>query len=146
MNKNALVVIGVVVLVAGVAWLRRAPAPPVPSMAPTTAPATAPAQALPKLVDLGATTCIPCKQMAPILEELKREFAGRMDVEFIDVRANPAAAKPYRIKLMPTQVFLDAAGRELYRHEGFYARAEILAKWKELGVDLTGAGHSGAGQ
>ena len=101
--------------------------------------------ALPRLVDLGSTTCEPCKLMAPILEDLKRDCAGRLAVEFIDVTVNPAAGKQYGIKLIPTQIFLDAAGQERFRHEGFYSREEILAKWKELGVDLTGPGTAPAG-
>jgi thioredoxin 1 len=93
---------------------------------------------LPKLVDLGADKCIPCKMMAPVLKELKAEYAGRLDVEFIDVWKTPDAGKPYKIKLIPTQIFFDAAGKERFRHEGFIGKEDILAKWKELGVDLTG--------
>ena len=91
---------------------------------------------LPRLVDLGADKCIPCKQMAPILRDLKSEYAGWMEVEFIDVWKNPEAAKPYKILLIPTQIFYDASGKELFRHEGFFGKADILAKWKELGVDV----------
>ena len=91
---------------------------------------------LPTLLDLGATKCIPCKMMAPILEELKVEYANQLKVVFIDVWQNPEASKAHNINLIPTQIFLDAEGKELYRHEGFFAKADILAKWKELGVDL----------
>ena len=91
--------------------------------------------ALPRLVDLGAGKCIPCKAMAPILEELKKTHAHCFAVEFIDVWKNPDAAKPYKINLIPTQIFYAADGRELHRHEGFLGRDDILAKWKELGVD-----------
>jgi thioredoxin 1 len=94
---------------------------------------------VPRLVDLGSVTCIPCKMMAPILEEIKKEYAGRLSVEFYDVVQNPAVAKKYGMKLMPTQIFFDASGKELFRHEGFFAKDDILAKWKELGVDLSGA-------
>jgi thioredoxin 1 len=92
--------------------------------------------ARPRLLDLGADKCIPCKKMAPILEELKQEYAGRMDVEFIDVWKNRDAARPYGIETIPTQVFFDASGKEIYRHVGFFSKEEILAKWKELGVGL----------
>jgi thioredoxin 1 len=91
----------------------------------------------PRLLDLGATKCIPCKMMAPILEELKQEYAGRMDVEFIDVWQNRDAAGQYGIESIPTQIFFDASGKELYRHQGFIAKDDILKKWRELGVDLT---------
>ena len=96
--------------------------------------------ALPRLVDLGADKCIPCKMMAPILEELKEEYAGRLKVEFIDVWKNPDAGNEYGIKLIPTQIFYDPSGRERFRHEGFFSKEDILSKWKELGVDLTDSG------
>jgi thioredoxin 1 len=91
---------------------------------------------LPKLLDLGAGRCIPCKMMAPILEEMKKDYAGALEVEFIDVWKNPEAGKQYGIEVIPMQIFYDAAGKELFRHIGFYAKADILAKWQELGVTL----------
>ncbi len=110
---------------------------------PTATEAPTPAQpiqtssaGLPRLVDLGAGKCIPCKKMAPILEELKREYAGVMDVEFIDVWENPGVGRKYGIRAIPTQIFYDASGRELFRHEGFFGKEEILEKWRELGVEL----------
>ncbi|MHC4457951.1 MAG: thioredoxin family protein [Planctomycetota bacterium] len=93
-------------------------------------------KAVPRLVDLGAGKCVPCKMMAPILEELKSEYEGVLKVEFIDVWENPEAGKEYGIRLIPTQIFYDSTGRELFRHEGFFSKEDILAKWKELGVEL----------
>jgi len=90
--------------------------------------------ALPRLVDLGSEGCVPCKKMAPILEELRTEFADRFVVEFIDVWQTPDAGDKYGIRVIPTQIFLDASGKEQFRHEGFYSREDILAKWRELGV------------
>jgi thioredoxin 1 len=101
--------------------------------------ASGPRAALPRLVDLGAGKCIPCKKMAPILEELKKEYAGRMEVEFIDVWKNPDAGKAYGVEMIPTQIFYDATGMELDRHTGFFGKEDILAKWKELGVELAAA-------
>ena len=92
---------------------------------------------LPKLLDLGATKCIPCKMMAPILEKLKQEYAGRLEVEFIDVWQNPDAAKQYKIGMIPTQIFYGDTGKEMFRHVGFIGREDILAKWKEFGIDLS---------
>jgi thioredoxin 1 len=91
---------------------------------------------LPRLIDLGADKCIPCRMMFPVLDELKQEYAGKLNVEFIDVWKNPDAAKQYGVEVIPTQIFYDAAGKELFRHEGFFAKADILAKWQALGVDL----------
>jgi thioredoxin 1 len=90
--------------------------------------------ALPTLVDLGADKCIPCKAMAPILEELKADYADEFEVVFIDVWKNPEAGKEYEVQMIPTQIFFDADGNELFRHTGFFGKEDILAKWKELGV------------
>ena len=49
---------------------------------------------------------------------------------------NPDAGKQYGIEVIPTQIFYDATGKELFRHIGFFAKEDILAKWKELGVEL----------
>ena len=94
--------------------------------------------ARPQLLDFGSKSCIPCKMMAPILEELGREYEGVMDVRFIDVNLtqNVPLARQHGVQLIPTQVFLSADGRELWRHEGFLAKDAILAKWNELGYNL----------
>lgn len=74
--------------------------------------------------------------MAPILETLKKEYTGRMQVDFIDVFENPDAGKKYAVQMIPTQIFYDASGKELFRHEGFISKDHILAKWKDLGIDF----------
>lgn len=94
---------------------------------------------LPRLVDVGAGKCIPCIMMAPILDELKTEYAGIMDVQFVDVWENPGAGEEYGVELIPTQIFYDASGKERFRHQGFFGKEDILAKWKELDVSLASA-------
>jgi len=93
---------------------------------------------LPKLLDMGASKCIPCRKMAPILEELKRDYAGKFTTEFVDVwqPENAAKGEEHKIRLIPTQIFFDAAGKELWRHEGFLSKEAILMKWEELGVTV----------
>lgn len=91
---------------------------------------------LPRLVDLGAGKCIPCKQMKPILDELKRDHADQFETVFIDVWENREEGPKYGIRIIPTQIFFDAAGKERFRHEGFMAKKDILAKWRELGVEV----------
>jgi thioredoxin 1 len=102
---------------------------------PAAAQAPSP-RAVPRLVDLGAGKCIPCKAMAPILEQLRADYAGRMDVVFIDVWKRPEEAQRHGIDMIPTQIFYAADGRELARHEGFIDREGILGAWAKLGVEL----------
>lgn len=91
---------------------------------------------LPRLIDLGADKCIPCKMMAPILEQLKEDYEGQFEVVFIDVWKNPTAGRQWRIRVIPTQIFLDGSGKELFRHEGFFSKQDILNKWAELGIEV----------
>ena len=128
----------VAILVAMVAACDGAASRDLPRAGPaaSAAPAAAPVRFVPRLVDVGAGTCIPCKAMAPILDQLRVDYAGRMDVVFVDVWKEPAAAEPYGIRMIPTQIFFGADGRELARHQGFMSREEILAQWKSVGVEL----------
>lgn len=76
-------------------------------------------------VEIGSVTCIPCKQMQPVMKEIEEKYKGQVKVEFHDVRQDKTIGEKYRIRLIPTQVFLDASGKEFFRHEGFYPAAEI---------------------
>jgi len=91
---------------------------------------------IPLLLDLGATKCIPCKMMAPILEELREEYRGRFEVVFIDIWENKEAISRYNVRVIPTQIFFNAGRKELFRHQGFYSKEQIIAKWKEFGINL----------
>jgi thioredoxin 1 len=122
---------------------RREPVSLPPATAPMVSHGSTPvAGGIPRLVDLGADKCIPCKAMAPILVELRAEYAGRMQVDFIDVWKDPSAGDPYSIYAIPTQIFFGADGKELTRHEGFNSKADILATWKRFGYDFTSPGPS----
>jgi thioredoxin 1 len=137
----------VLAVLAGIAWLIKPGGPPPAAPASATLPPAATPAAktvvppstaarLPRLVDLGATTCIPCKEMEPILESMRAGYAGRLTVDFINVRTEAEKAKPYSIKLIPTQIWFDADGKELSRHEGVIQAADIVARFKEHGIDL----------
>ncbi len=135
-NLKNLAIVAAVVVAAGIVFaLKHPPAKPTEPV-PAAITETAQAAALPRLVDLGADKCIPCKQMAPILEDLKTTYAGQLQVDFIDVWKNPEAGGQYGIRVIPSQIFYDAQGQELFRHEGFFGKEDMLAKWKELGVNL----------
>lgn len=97
---------------------------------------------LPRLLDVGSTRCIPCKQMAPILEQLRTTYRTTLEVVFIDLLEDSTAAETYGVSTIPTQIFFDASGKELFRHEGFFSREEILGKWRELGIDIEGGTQS----
>lgn len=91
---------------------------------------------VPRLVDMGADKCVPCKMMAPILDELRKEHNGKLKVEFIDVWKNRDVAKEYGIQSIPTQIFFGCDGREFYRHEGFMPKADIVKVFEDHGIHL----------
>ena len=86
------------------------------------------------MVDLGAKKCIPCKMMAPIMEELEKEYKDRAAIIFIDVWEDPTAGQQFGIKLIPTQIFYNSEGKEVLRHEGFFDKASIVSELQKLGV------------
>ena len=94
------------------------------------------ASSLPLLVDVGADKCIPCKMMAPALEELTKDYSKSVQIKFVDVWKEPGAEKPYKVRMIPTQIFYDPSGKELFRHEGYYSKEDILGKFKELGFEV----------
>jgi len=95
---------------------------------------THPAKGMVTMEDLGAKTCIPCKMMAPILAKLEKEYKGKAAIVFIDVREDPAAAKRFAIRAIPTQIFFDKKGQEVRRHEGFMSEKDIIKQLSEMGV------------
>ncbi|MCE5322540.1 thioredoxin family protein [bacterium] len=102
----------------------------------TKKPAKPAVKQLPKLLDLGATKCVPCKMMVPVLDELKKEYKGQLDVQFIDVWKDPDSAKKYKVQSIPTQIFFDAKGKEIFRHVGYFPKVDIVKAFKDHGVKL----------
>ncbi len=88
----------------------------------------------PALVDFGANSCVPCRQLRPILKDVRNEYSGKTEVLVIDVYKNQALAKEYKIMLIPTLVFFDSKGKEAFRHMGVLDKEKIVAKLKEIGM------------
>lgn len=89
------------------------------------------------MLDLGAKSCIPCKMMAPILEKLEKVYDGKAAIIFIDVWKHRQQAKRFRIRAIPTQIFFDQQGKEVYRHVGFMSEKAIVNQLKKMGVSLS---------
>lgn len=127
--KRILTVIIVLAAVAGVVVLKKSkqePASPLPSHTP----------GMPRLLDLGSKSCTACTMLEPVLEELRSNHVGRLQVDFIDVWEHEQVATDYGVEIIPVQIFFDASGKELYRHQGFISVEAIEARFEELGVGL----------
>ena len=110
-------------------------------LAPATliaASAQVPVKGMVTMVDLGAGECVPCKLMAPIMVKMEKAYAGKAAVVFLDVWKDPAPAKRFGIRYIPTQIFFDQKGQEVYRHEGFFSEEEIVRQFKNMGIKLEG--------
>lgn len=97
-----------------------------------TAETIVPVPGMVTMVDLGASTCIPCKMMAPILEELEQEYREKAAIIFIDVRHDEDAAKRFAVRAIPTQVFFDSSGKEVSRHVGFLDKQAIIDRLEPM--------------
>jgi len=93
-----------------------------------------PVKGMVTMVDLGADSCIPCKMMAPILKKMEKKYDGKAAIIFIDVWKHRDQAKRFGIRAIPTQIFFNKEGQEVYRHVGFMSEAAIVEQLKKMEV------------
>ena len=89
----------------------------------------------PTLAEFGRGICVPCKAMKPILEELATEYEGKLNVVIVETDDHMDQTREYEIMAIPTQIFFNDSGQEITRHVGFYAKDEIIAQLKIMGVE-----------
>ncbi len=89
-------------------------------------------------IELGSVNCVPCKAMQPVMEEVRTKYGDQVNVVFHDVwtKIGEPYVRTFKIKVIPTQIFLDSKGIEYYRHEGFFPAAELYKVLKIGGVKL----------
>jgi len=87
----------------------------------------------PTLAEFGRGTCIPCKQMKPILEDLDAEYGEAINIIIVEIQNHPDLTRQYKIMAIPTQIFFDTGGKEVSRHIGFYAKDKIVTEFERLG-------------
>ena len=135
-KKTTTLVLGALAL-ALLAWVFWAPFSDTPSDATPTAshaPGEVPVKGMPTMLDLGANECMPCKMMVPVMEKVEKKYKGKAAIVFIDVWKDKAPAKRFGIRAIPTQIFFNAEGKEVYRHEGFMGEADIDTVFQRMGV------------
>jgi thioredoxin 1 len=87
-------------------------------------------------IELGSVRCVPCRQMQPVMKSIEEKYGSQVKVIFYDVwtpLGKPMADK-YNVQAIPTQVFLDANGKEFFRHEGFFPEEELVKVLNQKGV------------
>jgi thioredoxin 1 len=107
-----------------------------PDVAPARAEAFShlPVKGMVTLVDLGANQCVPCKLMAPILEKLQKDYKDKAAIVVIDIYQHRDQIQRFGIRAIPTQIFFDPTGREVYRHTGFMSEKAIVEQLAKMGV------------
>jgi thiol-disulfide isomerase/thioredoxin len=90
----------------------------------------------PGIIDFGSTGCIPCKMMEPVLQELSKNYSDKFETIFINVAKDSKGTQEFGINVVPTQIFFDANGKELYRHIGFFSKEEILNTFESYGISV----------
>ena len=93
-----------------------------------------PVKGMVTMIDLGATECIPCKMMAPVMQKVEADYQGKAVIAFIDVWKNREQAPKYNIRAIPTQIFFDPSGKDVFRHQGFMSEKDIVAQLTTMGV------------
>ena len=87
-------------------------------------------------IELGSVRCIPCQKMQIVMKSIESKYAGIVKVEFHDVwtpEGKPFSEK-YGIEAIPTQIFLDETGKEVFRHEGYFPEEDLVKFLKSKGV------------
>ncbi len=87
------------------------------------------------MIDLGKKTCTQCKMMAPILEKLKIKYQGKAEIVFINLLDDPEQQYRFELKALPTQIFFNREGKEIYRHTGFMSEKAIIEQLNKMGVE-----------
>ena len=127
--KKTLTLIIVLGAIAGILVLKK-------SQQGSASPLPVHTQGVPRLLDLGSKGCAACTMLEPVLEELCKNYTGRLQIDFIDVWEHEQVATDYGVEIIPVQIFFDANGQERYRHQGFISAKDIVGKFTELGIIL----------
>lgn len=133
-TSKAIVLTLLVLVLAGGTFLKKkmAAVPPAVTPAPTSL------NVLPVLYEFGAGICLQCKNMAPIIEELAREYQGVLEVRKVDVNENAQMTEKFKVQFIPCQVLLDREGKEVFRHVGFMDKKALIKVFSERGVKSRG--------
>lgn len=137
-HRPRLWLVAVVLVLAG-AGLYRGLTTGAPPAAGVAASPSTPTAGLPRMVEIGSDSCATCIAMQQVVADLRARHAGQLEVVSINLRQYPEQVKVWKVKFIPTQVFLDGQGQELYRHVGYLPRPAVEERFAALGFPLTAA-------
>jgi len=88
----------------------------------------------PVLVDFGANSCLPCRELRPVLKEIAAEHSEKAKILVIDVYKYQNLAREHKVLMLPTLIFFDSKGKETFRNVGLMEKEKIVGKLKEIGM------------
>jgi thioredoxin 1 len=114
----------IIVLILGVALLA--------SLLPARAQAPGPSRPLPTILEFDRKFCPDCRKVELIIQGVKSGYPGQFSVRQLYIDEQDYLFRQYRVAIVPTQVFLDPDGREVFRHQGVFPREQLVQKLREL--------------
>jgi thioredoxin 1 len=114
----------IIVLILGVVLLA--------SLLPARAQTPGTSRPLPTLLEFDRKFCPDCRKMEMVIQGVKSSYPGQFTVRKLYIDEQDYLFRQYRVDIVPTQVFLDPEGREVFRHQGVFPREQLLQKLKEL--------------
>jgi thioredoxin 1 len=113
-------------LILAIAWLLLGPTLPALGQAPE------PHSSLPQILEFDRKLCPICKEAEGIIQALQVQHPGKFGVQRLYIDEVFSLFRLYKVAIAPTQVFLDASGKEVFRHEGVFPRNQLEQKLREL--------------
>jgi len=92
-------------------------------------------QHLPILLEFSLDICVPCRKMKPILEEVGRDYQGKLLVKILEIDEYRHLARQFEVRALPTQIFLDSQEKVVQRHEGFLDKSSLVGLLSQMGIE-----------
>lgn len=89
-------------------------------------------QGKPAIYEFARPSCPVCKSVEAILLEVKAQYRDQVDIRIFSMETDAHLFRRFSVTIVPTQVFLDASGREVFRNEGAFSREALMEKLREL--------------
>lgn len=91
-----------------------------------------PSTSRPVILEFARKFCPICKKMEQVLKEVQAQYTGQFEVRLVYMDEEEYLFRRYKISIVPTQVFLDAAGKEVFRHENLMSKEKLVQKLRQL--------------
>ena len=92
--------------------------------------------AVPSVTMLSTKSCPACDQMSKVLQQIEKDYKGKISTSHIYLEKNPDIAKKYNVRYVPTLIFKDASGKEIAQEVGYRSLKDVLRIFEDFGVKI----------